>query len=61
MKKAELKELKDGTLIYNGRTEGKIVTDCGVKCIEILISIGGMSNDSRDYDERPENWDVIEE
>lgn len=60
MKKAELKELKDGTLVYNGHAEGTIRTDCGVKCIEILIPIDGMSNDSRHYDEKPEWWELCD-
>ena len=57
----ELKELPDGTLIYNGRHEGVIKTDCGDKVIEILIPIYAMSNGSNDFDERPEWWSVIEE
>lgn len=61
MTKKELQGLKDGTLLYNTHTEGRIVTDCGVKCIEIYIPICGMSNDAREFDDRPQYWDVIEE
>lgn len=61
MTKKELLSLKDGTLVYNGRYEGEIKTDCGIKVIDIYIQIGTMSNDSRDYDERPENWVIIED
>lgn len=61
MTKKELMELKDGTLIYNGHAEGVIRTDCGVKCIEVLIPINSMSNESRHVDERPDYWGLLEE
>lgn len=61
MTKKELKALKDGTLIYNGRTEGIIKTVDGMKMIEILIPIVSMSNDSSDFDDCPKYWDVLED
>lgn len=61
MTKKELQALKDGTIVYNGEAEGRIITDCGIKCIEIYIPINGMSNDAKDYNDRPEWWSVIEE
>lgn len=57
----ELKELKDGTLIYNGHVEGMVRTDCGVKCVEILIPVSAMNNNARHFDEKPEYWDLIEQ
>lgn len=61
MTKKELQALKDGTLIYNGNSEGRIISDNGIKCIEIYIPIHGMSNDAKDFDSRPEWWSVLEE
>lgn len=61
MTKKELQGLKDGTLVYNGNTEGRIITDCGIKCIEIYIPICGMSNDAIEFNDRPVWWSVIEE
>lgn len=61
MTKKELEQLKDGTLLYNGRTEGVIKTDGKIKVIEIQIPIYAMCNDSRHYDERPDNWSVLED
>lgn len=60
MTRKELMELEVGTIVYNGRTEGEIKMDGNIKVIDIYIPISGMSNDSRDYDDRPENWMVIE-
>ena len=57
----ELMELKEGTLLYNGRTEGEIVTDYGIKCIKVLIPIKYMSNMAKDKSEQPEWWDVLED
>ena len=56
----ELESLKVGTLLYNGHVEGEIKIDYGIKCIEILIPIQHMSNDSNHIDERPEFWDIME-
>ena len=53
-----LRDLPEGTLLFNGRVEGVIKTDCGVKVIEILIPIDSMSNASKDYNERPEQWAI---
>ena len=61
MTRKELQELNVGTIVYNGQTEGEIKMDGKTKVIEIYIPISGMSNDSRDYNDRPENWMVIEE
>ena len=61
MTRKELQELNVGTIVYNGRTEGEIKMDGKTKVIEIYIPISGMSNDSSDYNDRPENWMVIEE
>lgn len=61
MTRKELQELNVGTIVYNGRTEGEIKMDGKTKVIEINIPISWMSNDSRDYNDRPENWMVIEE
>lgn len=60
MTKKELKELKNGTIVYNGKCEGEIKTVNGEKIIEVWYSIDSMSNDSNDYNNRPEWWSVIE-
>ena len=54
MTKKELEGLKPGTVLYNGHTEGVIKMDGKIKCIEVLIPIYGMSNDSNHVDERPD-------
>lgn len=61
MKRQELMDLKDGTFIYNGHSEGIVKTDCGIKVIEVLIPISAMSNDSRHFDERPEYWMTMDD
>jgi len=61
MKVKELKALPIGTLVYNGHTEGIITEDCGEKGISIFISIAGMSNDSSNFDERPEYWEPLDD
>ena len=61
MTKQELKELKAGTIIYDGYTEGVIKERAGEKVIEIWIPVSSMSNDARRPEERPERWSVIEE
>lgn len=61
MTKKELQELKDGTLLYNGHVEGVIINDCGLKCIQVLIPIHAMNDDARHFDERPENWNLLDE
>ena len=61
MTKKELMKLEDGTLLYNGRNEGTVRTAYGEKCIEILIPISSMWNDSNDYNDRPEWWEILED
>lgn len=56
----ELQQLEVGTLLYNGKTEGVIKMDGNIKVIELYIQIGTMSNLSNDYNERPENWSVLD-
>ena len=60
MTKKELAGLKPGTVLYNGHTEGVITMDGKIKCIEVLIPIYCMSNDSNHVDERPDGWDVLD-
>ncbi len=60
MTKKELAGLKPGTVLYNGHTEGVIKMDGKIKCIEVLIPIYCMSNDSNHVDERPDGWDVLD-
>lgn len=60
MTKKELENLPVGTILYNGRTEGEIKMDGKIKVIEIWIPIYGMSNGAVDYNDRPENWSVLE-
>lgn len=60
MTKKELEQLPVGTLVRNGRTEGMIQMDGWTKVIEIWIPINTMSNDSAQFDERPEYWSVLE-
>ena len=57
----ELKQLKVGTLVYNGRTEGMIKEDCGEKVISVHIPLSAMSNDAMCFDERPRNWMVLDD
>jgi len=57
----ELMQLKDGTLVYNGHSEGVIKTEYGIKVIETSIQISTMSNDANHYDEKPEFWDVLDD
>lgn len=59
MTRKELENLPVGTLLYNGRNEGEIKMDGKIKVIEVWIPISGMSNDAVDYNDRPENWDVL--
>lgn len=61
MTKKELQELPVGTLLYNGRTEGIIRMDGRDKVIEVFIPISAMSNDAKDFNDRPEWWSVLEE
>lgn len=61
MTKRELEELRAGTLVYNGHTEGIIKMDGKIKGIEIFIPIHGMSDDSNRIDERPTWWDVLDD
>lgn len=61
MTKKELEQLKVGTLVYNGHTDGRIGMDGRTKVIVIRMPINTMSNDSKDFDERPEYWTVLEE
>ena len=61
MTKKELTQLEVGTLLYNGHREGVIRMDGKINGIELFIPIYGMSNDSNEYDERPEPWYVLEE
>lgn len=61
MKAKELKELKDGTLLYNGHTEGIIKTVDGEKVIDVIIPISAMRNDSRHFDEQPEWWMTLDD
>jgi len=60
MTKQELMNLPVGTLLYNCEFEAEVKMDGNLKCIEILIPICDMSNDSRNSICRPETWDVIE-
>ena len=62
MTKKELMQLKDGTLLYNGHTEGEVkTTSNGIKCIEVLIPIATMDNNANYFDDRPEWWDILED
>lgn len=61
MTRKELENLPVGTLLYNGRKEGEIKMDGKIKVIEVWIPIYGMSNDAIDYNDRPENWSVLED
>lgn len=61
MKKKELEELKIGTWVYNGHSEGIILMDGKIKGIEIFIPIYGMNNDSRHFDDRPEEWELMDD
>ena len=60
MKKKDLEELKVGTWIYNGHQEGIIKMNGKIKGIEIFIPIYGMNDDSRHFDDRPEEWELME-
>lgn len=60
MTKKELEALDVGTMVYNGHTEGVIAKDGDLKVIEIWIPIHGMSNDAKDFNERPLNWSVLD-
>lgn len=59
MTRKELAELEDGTVLYNGHTEGVVKTVDKTKVIEVLIPIPYMSNESRHFDERPDSWSVM--
>ena len=61
MTRKELENLKIGTLVYNGHTEGVIKMDGKIKVIEVWIPIYAMSNDSNHFNERPAYWSVLEE
>lgn len=61
MKRSELEQLKVGTLVYNGHTEGVVKMDGNIKVIEVYIPICAMNNDSKHYDERPEYWNKLED
>lgn len=61
MKRSEIQQLKVGTLLYNGRTEGVVKMDGNEKVIEILIPVSSMCNGSSNYDERPEYWEVLDD
>lgn len=61
MKKKELEELKVGTWIYNGHQEGIIKMHGKIKGIEIFIPFYGMNNDSRHFDDRPEEWELMDD
>lgn len=61
MTRKELMQLKDGTLLYNGHTEGEVKTSNGIKCIEVLIPIATMDNNANYFDDRPEWWDILED
>ena len=63
MTRNELKALPDGTIIFNGNTEGVIRTDpyINMKCIEIMIPIDAMRNDAEIPEERPQLWRVLED
>ena len=60
MTRQELMDLPVGTLLYNCEYEGEVKMDGKFKCIEILIPIKYMDDDSRDSICRPETWDVLE-
>ena len=47
-------------MLYNGRTEGIIRMDGRDKVIEVFIPISAMSNDAKDFNDRPEWWSVLE-
>lgn len=59
MTREELMNLPVGTKIYNGRTEGVIVEEYGMKFISIYIPVCAMSNQREDYNERLEPWEDI--
>lgn len=61
MTRKELMQLKDGTLLYNGHTEGEVKTSNGIKCIEVLIPIATMDNNANYFDDRPEWWGILED
>lgn len=60
MTKKQLNQLSIGTLLFNGHSEGRIKMDGKIKVIEVLIPIDSMSDDSHHFDERPDNWDILE-
>lgn len=61
MTRQELKDLKDGTIVYNGHVEGEIRTvNGGEKVIEVWYSIDSMSDDANDRNARPDDWTVLE-
>ena len=60
MTKKELQQLEEGTILYNGHTEAEIKMDGNIKVLEIWIPISSMSNDSHHFDERPENWEILD-
>lgn len=59
MTRKELMELEPGTMLYNGHTEGEIKMDGKIKVIEVWIPIDRMSDWSRYFDERPDNWSIL--
>lgn len=61
MTRKELEALKPGTLIYNGHTEGVIKMDGGEKVIVVQIPIKYMTDDSKHFDERPDNWMTLDD
>lgn len=61
MTRKELEKLEVGTLLYNGHTEGTIRMDGNRKVIEVWIPISAMSDDSKHFDERPDNWMILED
>ena len=60
MTREELMKLPVGTLLYNGKTEGVIVEEYGMKFISIHIPICAMSNRREDCNARPEGWEAVD-
>lgn len=50
MTREQMQELKDGTILYNGRTEAEVKMVDGEKVLEILIPIENA---------RPEEWEEV--
>lgn len=61
MKKEEIKKLEVGTVLYNGRFEGVVKIEDGVKVVDIALPVFAMSKDAQDYNMNPENWAMLDD